>query len=89
MSEPTGPAGTPPPPPAPTPPPPGDPNYILSQDEFHATLAAERHRFGKGLAIEVDGLRETAGWVCISLACWLLMIGWLAINKSLRGGPRG
>lgn len=71
-----------------------DPNYILSQEEFHRSLDA----WGTQLlgcsqgALEVrrqvDGLRKTAGWFCVSLALWLLMIAVALLTASERGRPR-
>lgn len=81
MSEPSHPAGR-------------DPNYILSQDEFHTSLdvwgnqlfgAMQAH--GSEATRQFDGLRLTAGWVAISLACWLLMVGFVMLSKAERGRP--
>ena len=73
---------------------PQDPNYILSQAEFHQTiegvvcreLAGER-ALGIRISREADALVTTAGWVCVSFACWLFLIGCFAIRGELRGRP--
>jgi hypothetical protein len=36
---------------------------------------------------EADGLRETAGWIAVSFACWLLLIGYALIKGYERGRP--
>jgi hypothetical protein len=82
-------------PPAAAPPPPSsDPNYILSQEEFHTTIRqlSERQLAGeltmhKRIAVEVDSLVETFGWIAISLAFWLLLVGWTMIRGEVRGRP--
>ena len=73
---------------------PPDPNYILSQEEFHRSVDElfERQVLGnrgikRAVSGEADALVATAGWVCVSLAFWLLMIGFLAIRGQLRGRP--
>lgn len=35
----------------------------------------------------IDGLISTAGWIAVSLAFWLLLIGYFAIRGELRGRP--
>jgi predicted lysophospholipase L1 biosynthesis ABC-type transport system permease subunit len=85
VTEPTAPAGDEPK---------KDPNYILSQSEFHAAMReqAERENAGVRLGLSqlnrnVDGLVSTAGWVAVSLAFWLLLVGYSAIRGELRGRP--
>lgn len=71
-----------------------DPNYILSQREFRATVADLDARRGAGDVLlglkierEADALITTAGWVAVSLGFWLLLVGFLAIRGELRGRP--
>jgi hypothetical protein len=71
-----------------------DPNYILSQEEFHRSMdevreweAARSLALGKLVSGEADALVTTAGWVCLSFALWLFMIGVFAIRGQLRGRP--
>jgi len=45
------------------------------------------HVSRRNLAREADGLRDTAGWIAISLAFWLLFIGYTLIRGHDRGRP--
>lgn len=69
-----------------------DPNYILSQAEFHGRMDSlqagldARLRLSQDTARrEADGLRETAGWIAVSFALWLLLIGYALISGNVRG----
>lgn len=65
----------------------GSPNYILSQEEFHGSLIESEIRTQRLVRGEASSLVTTAGWVAVSLAFWLLLIGYSAITGSLRGRP--
>jgi hypothetical protein len=66
----------------------GAPPIGVGRVEFHRGLNLLERLNGEVLARETDGLRETAGWIMVSLACWLMIIGYYAITGNLRGGPR-
>lgn len=59
---------------------PRDPNYILSQAEFHQNVGVLLGAIDRA----ADDLRQTAGWLFVSLAFWLLLAGY----SLLRGGHR-
>lgn len=71
-----------------------DPNYVLSQEEFHRTiegvvcreLAGER-ALGNRVDRQVDGLRKTAGWMAVSAGFWFLFTGFAVLTRSERGRP--
>lgn len=74
--------------------PPRDPNYILSQEEFHEVLGAHadyhvasERRLHRHVESEVDALRETAGWIALSFAFWLLLVAGALICGYDRGRP--
>jgi hypothetical protein len=56
------------------------------QDQFEAQAAG-----GLGtrrlIGVEADGLRETAGWIAVSFAFWLLIVGYCLISGNVRGRP--
>jgi hypothetical protein len=72
----------------------GDTNYILSQEEFRGGIEALAARQIRGeqvilgrIRLEADSLVSTAGWVMVSFAFWLLLVGFWAIRGELRGRP--
>lgn len=64
-----------------------DPNYILSQEEFHRAINASHA--GTNLAIfrQVEGLRTTAGWLFVSLGIWAFLIGVIILTGNEKGRP--
>jgi hypothetical protein len=70
---------------------PADPNYILSQAEFHETLEAHarrqlaaEHVLLKKVDRQAIGLRQFIGWVLATFGCLALLLG-LAILYSRDG----
>ncbi len=61
----------------------------IGRVEFHRGLNLLERVNAQTLARETDGLRESFGWVAISLGIWLLVVGYYAVSDQLRGGPRG
>lgn len=67
-----------------------DPNYILSQREFHDSETrnwADHQETRSVVRREADALVTTAGWVAVSLGFWLLLVGFIAIRGEVRGRP--
>lgn len=71
-----------------------DPNYILSQEEFHKTMAEHlgrdiaadrslRHAFER----QIEGLRTTGGWLFVSIGLWALLIGIIILTGREKGRP--
>jgi hypothetical protein len=61
-----------------------DPNYILSQEEFHASQADQARMHGEtqgAIARQFKELRRSAGYTMIVLALWLGYCGWLLTKE--------
>ena len=50
-------------------------------------IKEQGHRGRQAHGREADGLRETAGWIAISFAFWLLLVGYTLIRGHDRGRP--
>jgi hypothetical protein len=72
----------------PSPPAGGDTNYILSQQEFHDTIAASELRGSlrteSFIRRELDEAETAFGWVLLSLAFFLFLLGYYALKGELR-----
>jgi hypothetical protein len=69
-----------------------DANYILSQEEFHKSLAAWGNQLFGAQQVVSSNIRwefreaeKTLGWVALSLAVWLAMAGYYAVKGQWRG----
>lgn len=60
-----------------------DPNYILSQDEFHDSIGMLKEGIDarwrgteRALEREFRELERTAGWIVATVAVWFLFLGY-------------